>query len=91
MTEVTPKLTDEMREALKRNGGGPVEVEDDQTHRVYVIVDEDLHRRSMQALQMQDDMGAIQAGFDAAAEGRVAPLEEVDARIREKLGFPPAQ
>ena len=45
----------------------------------------------MRALQMQEDVGAIQAGFDAAAEGRVAPLEEVDARVREKLGFPPAQ
>ena len=86
-----PKLTDEMREALKRNAGGPVEVEDDQTHRVYVIVDEALHRRSMHALRMQEDVGAIRAGFDAAAEGRVASLEEVDARIRDKLGFPPAQ
>lgn len=88
---MTPKLTDEMREALSRSAGGPVEVEDDQTHQVYVIIDQDLHRRSVQAIKMQEDVAAIHAGFEAAAKGRVAPLEEVDARIREKLGFPPAQ
>ena len=33
---MTPKLTDEMREALKQ--GLPIEVEDDETHQVYVLI-----------------------------------------------------
>jgi hypothetical protein len=34
-------------------------------------------------------MRALQEQEDAAAEGRISTLEEVDARIREKLALPP--
>lgn len=78
-----------MRHVLRQNPGQPLAVEDDLTHQVYVIVDQDLHRRAMQALKQQEDIQAIQAGLDAAAAGLVSPLEEVDARIRKKLGLPP--
>ena len=88
---MSPKLTDEMRNALSQNPGRPLTVEDDQTQQVYVIVDQETHERAMKALQQEEDVAAIRAGWDAAAEGRVSPLAEVDARIRNELGFPPRQ
>jgi predicted transcriptional regulator len=88
---MTPKLSEQQRLALEANPEEAVEVEDEQTHRMYVIIDQDLHRRAMDALERMEDVAAIRAGFAAAAEGRVSTLEEVDARIRQKLGFPPAQ
>lgn len=36
-----------------------------------------------------DDVAAIQAGIDDLEAGRVVPFEEVDARLRAKLGLPP--
>ncbi|MGD9648806.1 MAG: hypothetical protein AB7U73_24050 [Pirellulales bacterium] len=41
---MTPKITPEMREALERHPGQPVEVEDDETKRVYVLFDRDQAR-----------------------------------------------
>ena len=35
---MTPKLSDEQREALKKQQGQPVKVEDDQTHMHYVLL-----------------------------------------------------
>jgi predicted transcriptional regulator len=84
---MNPKLTEDQRRALQNQSEG-VRVVDDQTHKLYVLVDEDLHRRAMDALHQQEDIAAIQAGVDAAAAGRVATLDEADARIRKKLGFP---
>ena len=83
------EITEQQRQALHDQQGRPVPARDNQTHSNYFIVEEDLHRRAMRALQEQEDLAAIAAGVDAAAEGRVSTLEEVDARIREKLGLPP--
>ena len=69
--------------------GMPVEVEHPETHKKYLVVEQSTHERAMRALRQQDDIAAIQAGIDAAEQGRVSTLEEVDARIREKLGIPP--
>ncbi len=82
----SPSLSDEQRRALDQQPEG-IEVEDDQTQKVY-LTDVDLHRRAMQALQRQDDRAAIQAGIDDMQAGRVVPFDEVDRRIREKLGLP---
>jgi hypothetical protein len=38
---MTPKLTDEQRQALKANPGAPLRVEDEQTHQVYLVVSEE--------------------------------------------------
>ena len=40
-----PKLTPEMREALQQTAGQPVTVEDDQTHRHYVLLPLSLYQR----------------------------------------------
>jgi predicted transcriptional regulator len=67
-------------------------IKDDQTQTVYVIVDQAIHERAMQALQRQeDDVPAIQVGLNAAAAGQVSTLDEADQRIRERVGFPPRQ
>jgi predicted transcriptional regulator len=83
------KLSDELREAIQQNPQQGVRLEDEQTQAVYVVVDEETHNRAMKALRQQEDLDAIQRGMDAAAEGRVSTLADVDARIREKVGLPP--
>jgi predicted transcriptional regulator len=79
---MTPKLTPEQREALEHSDG-PVAVEDDETHRVYVLVDEPTCAR----LKQQGDLAAIREGIADMEAGRVAPLDEVMARIRTNLGL----
>lgn len=40
-------------------------------------------------MEADADMAAIQAGIDDLEAGRVVPFEQVDARLRAKLGLPP--
>ena len=77
---MTPKLTDDQRRALQTHFEGAVRIKDEQTHKLSDLVEEDLRER--------EDIAAIQASVEAAAAGRVATLDDVDVRIREKLGFP---
>jgi len=42
---MTPKLTDEMREALRDKTRLPVQVEDEQTHERYVLVPLEVYQR----------------------------------------------
>jgi predicted transcriptional regulator len=81
---MTPKLTDELREALLQTGG-TIEVQDDQSHKMYVLTDSAIFHRAMQALQMQEDHAAIQAGVHAMEAGKVLTLDELDSRIRARL------
>jgi len=87
---MNPKLTQEQREAVRQHGGS-VAVEDDETQTVYFLIEGDLHRRAMQALEECDSRRAIRAGIDDLEAGRVVPFSEVDARLREKLGLPARQ
>lgn len=84
---MTPKLTHEQREAI-RERGAPLEIEDDETRKIYVIIEGDLHVRAMQALEEHDARRAIRAGIEDLEAGRVVPFAEVDARLREKFGLP---
>jgi predicted transcriptional regulator len=77
---MTPKLTSEQREALDRSDG-PVPVEDEQTNRLYFLVDEAKFR----AMQQQEDLAAVREGVADMESGRVVTLEELDARIRARL------
>ena len=85
---MTPKITDEQRQAILAGDGQPVDVEDEQTHTRYVLVDQETHERAIAALRRQEDIAAIQQGLDAAAEGRESTLQQADAHIRKELGFP---
>ena len=80
----------EIRQALLQSSG-PVRIEDDETHKFYVVVDEQTHQQAMQALKMQqDDIAAIQAGIEDMEAGRYRPLEDVDAELRKKHDIPRA-
>lgn len=80
---MAPKLTSEQREALERSRG-PVAVEDEATQRVYFLID----KATMDSLRRQQDIDAIREGIADMEAGRVAPLDEVIARIRTSLGLP---
>jgi hypothetical protein len=83
---MTPKITPEQREALDRSDG-PVPVEDEQTHRVYFLVDP----LTLDTLRQQEDLAAIRDGIADAEAGRVITLEELDTRIRNRLGLQPKE
>lgn len=64
---MSPKLTDEQRQAIESRQGLPVEVEDDRTHRVYILVArEEFHHLVEEQLRRE-----LQIGFDQAASGDV--------------------
>ena len=90
---MTPKLTEDQRRALqgRPDGDGASPVEDEQTHKVYVIVDQQVHVRAMEALRERENFASIEAGIKDMESGRVVPFEEVDARIRQRLGMPQRQ
>ncbi len=86
------KLPAELREQLQANQDAQgYALEDEQTHKIWIVIDEQTHRRAMQALREKEDRESIQRGIDDMEAGRVVPLEEVDARIRSELGLPVRQ
>jgi predicted transcriptional regulator len=82
------KLTDELRNALALGDGAPLPIEDEQTQKVYVLVDQPTHQRAMQALREQEDLKAIRAGIEDAQAGRTVSVDEADDFVRSSLGFP---
>jgi predicted transcriptional regulator len=84
---MSPKLSVEQREAIRREGS-PIFVEDDETKQVYVLVETPTYERAIEALESQRSHEAIREGIADMEAGRVAPLEEVCARIRAKLQLP---
>lgn len=80
-------LSDEQRRALDQQPDG-IEIEDERTRKVYVLTDAELHRRAIEALRKQEDAQAIKAGIDDMEAGQVVSFDEVDRRIRDKLGIP---
>ncbi len=81
---MTPKITKEQRDALEQEPGKPLRLADDESERVYVVVDEqslptlweDYIRREVQRGLDQLDRGEGQAwdaeGFLKAAHRRAA-------------------
>ena len=54
------------------------------------VSDADVVSSAVAALERErGEIAAIQKGLDDVAAGRVRPLEEVDAEIREQFGFAP--
>ena len=64
----TPKLTDEQRQAIRVQPGGFTRVEDDQTHKVYLIIEESRAAELYQRWLSEQ----LQMGFDEADRGEVA-------------------
>ncbi len=80
------QLTTEQSDAL-RQSGDPLSLVDPRTHRIYVLVDQDVHQQAMDALQRQrdEDAAAIQQGLDDMHAGRGMSLDESRARTSEAL------
>jgi predicted transcriptional regulator len=81
----TLKLTDEIRAALEEHPDQPLEIEDEVTRRVYLLVakpirPEMIHRTAREA---------IQAGIDDMEAGRCVPYEEVSQEVSAKFGIEP--
>ena len=78
------KITPEMREALARQPGRPVAVEDDQTQKKYLLVDAESGR----AVAEQWIRDQLQLGLDAAERGDVVDFdpEAIKAAGRGRLG-----
>ena len=87
---MSTKLPAELRQAIEQSPNG-LRLEDEQTHAVYFVVDEETHRRAMRALQEQEDWQSVQRGLKEREQGLGQPLGEADAEIREEFGFPPCQ
>lgn len=78
---MTPKLTDEMRAALKGQSGGPIEVEDDRTKAMYVLVEREAFGKLVDDTLRQ----ALQLGLDQSDRGQSEPWD-VDAFLQEAHG-----
>ena len=63
---MTPKLTDEMREALRDKSRQPVQVEDEQTHTRYVLLPLDVYQRVRMIFEEDFDISDTYAAQDEA-------------------------
>jgi hypothetical protein len=82
------KLSKELASALHAAGNDGLQVVDPDTNRVYLIVDEDTHRRAMNALRAQQDREAIAEGIAQMEAGEGKPAEQAFEDIRARLNFP---
>jgi hypothetical protein len=64
---MNPKVSDEQREAIRTSHGRPVEVEDDRTQSLYVLVARDDFQRLVEERLRRE----LQIAFDQAAAGEV--------------------
>ncbi len=68
---MAPKITDEMREILARNPDQPVQVEDDETHRTYFLIESEQVRRLFDDHLRRE----LQIGFEQADRGESQPWD----------------
>jgi hypothetical protein len=67
----TPKLTDEMRQALAVRPGGPIPVEDDRTQDFYVLLTKDDYYRLHEDYIRRE----LAVSFAQAARGELSELD----------------
>ena len=75
---MAPKLTDEQREALESRPGMPVEIKDDLTQRVYILVARD----DVQSLFDEPLRRELEIGFEQADRGDVGD-RDIDEMLTE--------
>jgi len=75
---MAPKLTDEMRQALLESPDRPLQIEDDQTQKVYLLVPQEDFQHWMDVELRRE----LQVGFDQADAGDVTDWD-VEALLRE--------
>jgi len=83
---MSTKLTIEQSDALRKCGES-LPLVDPRTDKVYVLIDQSIHERAMEALQQQqsEDEAAIQQGIDDMEAGRGMTIEESQARTMAAL------
>lgn len=79
---MSPKITQEQREAILANPDRPIEIEDEQTKLTYVLVPKDGFRRMVDHALRRE----LQIGFDQADTGDVADwdIEEILAEAHSR-------
>jgi len=79
---MSPKITQEQREAILANPDSPVEIEDEQTKRTYVLVPKDGFRRMIDDALRRE----LQIGLDQADAGDAADwdIEEILAEAHRR-------
>lgn len=82
---MTPKLTDEMRQALQQHPNQPIEVEDEQTQQVYLLIAKP-SEPNLQFESVHELLAAAQQELDA---GEAIPFNDVDRELSEKLDIQP--
>ena len=77
------KITDEIRHAVNEHPGQPIKLEDDQTHKVYLLIDEG----AMPALWEEYIRREVEKGLAAIDRGEVEDwdVESIKAEGRETL------
>ncbi len=70
--------------ALKQLGEGTGKLTRDQLDEVY-------EAWKREQTDFEESVADIQAGLDDAKAGRVSSIDDVDRRIRQRRGFPPAE
>ena len=78
-----PKLTPEMRTALLEHAGRPVRIEDEQSRKTYLLVEEDTVGQLFEQWLVRE----LQAGFDQADRGEVVDwnAERIKSEGRRRL------
>jgi hypothetical protein len=82
---MTPKLSQELADALNAAGNGELEVVNPNNNRVYFLVDADIHLRAMDALRRQHERDAIANGITQMEAGEGISLEEARKQTRERM------
>lgn len=86
---MTPKLTDEQRLALQASPGKPLRVEDEQTHKVYLVVSEETLPKLWEDYIRRE----VRKGLDAIDRGEVEDwdIESIKGEGRQVLEQRPPQ
>ncbi len=66
---------------------GELRLTDPSTDRVYVLIDDETHRRAMHALKLQEDWEAVQEGAAQADRGETMSVDEARAKLKRQVGF----
>jgi len=83
---MTPKITNEMRDALHQNHGRPVEVEDDQSSGIYVLIDKTTFAHLQETQGHADDETRQHLQLlikEGVASGNYEPADAVFAGLRQ--------
>ncbi len=89
---MTAKLTSEIRDALRANPGQPLPIEDAESQKIYVLIEQDeyLQLNSLQSdlLQDKDSRNRLIAQIeDGIGSGPSIPADEVFADLRRRVAL----